>query len=269
MVSLWNRARHYIFALWFLFIFFFFSSPSLSGRRLDVYHTATHGVALVRIYIACLKFLHAKKCHFGTIGQICRAVSSQLRHESTIRKKLVKQQYLLHMSSQCSGRQPNCAYWTEGATYIQQGRHHVGHWPTFLLNNELVEVESVVLSIKYLLFISIFAMISVRASNFLEKFSEDTSLVITNVIYCYGPNLQNMQNLIAQHIVVSWTQGHSDGCQISLLICYLCTAVNSVLADYSEGLPLWRSTILKVRVSVSRSSVSRVRFRVRVSRPWE
>jgi len=21
--------------------------------------------------------------------------------------------------------------WTEGATYIRQGDHHVGHWPTF------------------------------------------------------------------------------------------------------------------------------------------
>ena len=29
--------------------FFLFSSPNLSGRRLDVYHTSTHGVALVRI----------------------------------------------------------------------------------------------------------------------------------------------------------------------------------------------------------------------------
>jgi len=28
---------------------FFFSSPNLGGRRLDVYHTSTHGVALVRI----------------------------------------------------------------------------------------------------------------------------------------------------------------------------------------------------------------------------
>ena len=27
----------------------FFSSPNLSGRRLDVYHTVAHGVALVRI----------------------------------------------------------------------------------------------------------------------------------------------------------------------------------------------------------------------------
>jgi len=22
--------------------------------------------------------------------------------------------------------------WTEGVTYIRQGGHHVGHWPTFL-----------------------------------------------------------------------------------------------------------------------------------------
>ena len=53
MAALWNRAGHYIFMLWFLSIFFyisiFFSSPNLSGRRLDVYHTSTHAVALVRI----------------------------------------------------------------------------------------------------------------------------------------------------------------------------------------------------------------------------
>jgi len=30
-------------------IFLLFSSPNLSGRRVDVYHTSTHGVALVRI----------------------------------------------------------------------------------------------------------------------------------------------------------------------------------------------------------------------------
>jgi len=28
---------------------FFISSPNLSGQRLDVYHTSTHGVALMRI----------------------------------------------------------------------------------------------------------------------------------------------------------------------------------------------------------------------------
>ena len=47
MVALWNRADHYIFILFLLLSFF--SSPNLSGRTLDVYHTSTHGVALVQI----------------------------------------------------------------------------------------------------------------------------------------------------------------------------------------------------------------------------
>ena len=47
MVALCNRADHYIFILFLLSSFF--SSPNLSGRRLDVYHTLVHGVALVRI----------------------------------------------------------------------------------------------------------------------------------------------------------------------------------------------------------------------------
>jgi len=38
--------------------------------------------------------------HLGTVTQLCRAVSLQLRHVSTIGKKLVKQQHLLHVSSQ-------------------------------------------------------------------------------------------------------------------------------------------------------------------------
>jgi len=54
MAALCNRADHYIFALWFLSIFYLlsfvsYSSPNLSGHRLEVYHTSTHGVALVRI----------------------------------------------------------------------------------------------------------------------------------------------------------------------------------------------------------------------------
>ena len=68
MAALRNRG-HYIFVLWFLlygrpmeydrplyfcpvvsfFLSIFFSSPNLSSRRLDVYHTSTHDVALVRI----------------------------------------------------------------------------------------------------------------------------------------------------------------------------------------------------------------------------
>ena len=61
----YNMARHVTMLLWspyvigqtiifsscsfFLLSIFFFSSPNLSGCRLDVYHTLTHGVALVRI----------------------------------------------------------------------------------------------------------------------------------------------------------------------------------------------------------------------------
>jgi len=92
----------------FFLSFLFFFSPNLSSRRLDVYHTWTHGVALVRIWNAGLKcaacgsleIQFAKNGHLGTIAQLCHAVSSQLRHVSTIGKKFVKQQYLLHMSSQ-------------------------------------------------------------------------------------------------------------------------------------------------------------------------
>jgi len=36
----------YIFMPWLLLLLLF-SSPNLSGRRLDVYHTLAHGVALV------------------------------------------------------------------------------------------------------------------------------------------------------------------------------------------------------------------------------
>ena len=46
MVALCNKTDHYIIAC---DLYLLFSSPNLSGRRLDVYHTSTHGVALVRI----------------------------------------------------------------------------------------------------------------------------------------------------------------------------------------------------------------------------
>jgi len=45
MAALHSRCGRYIFALWFLSFclsFYLFSSPNLSGRRLDVYHTSTH-----------------------------------------------------------------------------------------------------------------------------------------------------------------------------------------------------------------------------------
>jgi len=90
MATLWNRAGHYIFALWFLSSFF--SSPNLSGWRLDVYHTSTQCKFRMHVW----NVLHAalwntgcKNRHFGTIAQLCQAVPSQLRHVSTIGKNLL------------------------------------------------------------------------------------------------------------------------------------------------------------------------------------
>jgi len=47
--SRWALAHISSFILFLSSFFYFFSSPNLSGRRLDVYHTSAHSVALVRI----------------------------------------------------------------------------------------------------------------------------------------------------------------------------------------------------------------------------
>jgi len=103
--------------------------------------------------------------------KFCRAISSQLRHVSTIWKKLIKQQYVLQTFPQHGELRPTSGWdrfvrlghptkfqlvsrlgsvtarhvvvdvsqtlrrWIEGATYVRQGDHHVGHWPTFLVWN--------------------------------------------------------------------------------------------------------------------------------------
>jgi len=91
--------------------FFFFSSPNLSHRRLHVYHTSTHGVTLVRIYNAGLKCaalgsveMQDHKIHHPTnlLGYIFATEACIDNRE----KKLVKQQYLLHIFSQSGERWP-------------------------------------------------------------------------------------------------------------------------------------------------------------------
>ena len=52
MAALCNRGPLYfcpVVSFYLLLLSFFLSSSNLSGHRLDVYHTSTHGVALVRI----------------------------------------------------------------------------------------------------------------------------------------------------------------------------------------------------------------------------
>jgi len=46
MAARCNRAGHIYFRHVVSSFIFLLSSPNLSGRRLDVYHTATHGMAL-------------------------------------------------------------------------------------------------------------------------------------------------------------------------------------------------------------------------------
>jgi len=83
------------------YLSFFFSSPNLSSARLDVYHTSTHGVAPsanleCRSEMCCARLAgntgpkkSPKNRNLGIIAQLCRAISSQLRHVSTIGKKLL------------------------------------------------------------------------------------------------------------------------------------------------------------------------------------
>jgi len=114
-----------------------------------------------------------KNRHFGIIAQLCRPVSSYLRHISTIRKNLLN----IDTSCTCLHNMVNFGLltaeifwrvwgapahingfrvlaallhgapvlgvsqalrrWKEGATYIRQGGHHVEHWPTFLVYNKV------------------------------------------------------------------------------------------------------------------------------------
>jgi len=84
------------------FYLLFFSS-NLSGRRLDVYHTSTHNVALMRIRMQVSNVPQAAHWKY-------RTQKSPFWHNRTTlsgyifgtkacidnRKKLIKQQYLLH-----------------------------------------------------------------------------------------------------------------------------------------------------------------------------
>ena len=74
-----------------------FSSPNLDGRRLDVYHTSTHWCSLsanleCMSEMCCTRLAEnagRKESPFWHHRQLCRAVSSQLMHISTVGKNLL------------------------------------------------------------------------------------------------------------------------------------------------------------------------------------
>jgi len=125
-----------------------------------------------------LEMQDSKNRHLGTIAQLCRAISSQLTHVSTIGKKNLLNSNvsptcphnmnfgllaaeicwrvwgmpanfngfrifaaLLH-GTVVVGVSQTLWHWTEGATYIKQGSHHVGHWLTFLVSYSISKVTN-------------------------------------------------------------------------------------------------------------------------------
>ena len=118
MVALWNSADHYIFALWFLLSFSFFLSffPRLISAVgdwmcLPYFHTwcglsANLGCRSETCYTRLPENTGSKKSpknrHRRTIVQLCRAISLQLRHVSTIQKKTSS-----NVSSRCSHNMVN------------------------------------------------------------------------------------------------------------------------------------------------------------------
>ena len=111
----------------------------------------------------------SKNRHLGTIAQLCRAISLQLRHILTIEKNLlssnissIRSHNMVNFSPLAAeigpviwgtpanfngfrvlaaflhgtpvlGVSQTLRHWTEGATYIRQGGHHVGHLHLFLV----------------------------------------------------------------------------------------------------------------------------------------
>jgi len=75
MAALWNRAGHYVLFCGFFFLsFFFFSSPILSRRRLDVYHTA----GLKRAARGQLKYRTQKIAKNSPSAQHCTTLSGYI-----------------------------------------------------------------------------------------------------------------------------------------------------------------------------------------------
>jgi len=102
------------FLLSFFFLFLVYSQRSQVGCLPYFYTWRSHSANLeCRSEMCCTRLAgntgrnnDAKNRNLRTITQICRAVSSELRHVSTIGKKLVKHQYLPHMFSQYGKLRP-------------------------------------------------------------------------------------------------------------------------------------------------------------------
>ena len=96
MAALWNRPFYFCpvvsSSFFYLLFFFAYSQPSQIGC-LPYFHTwcglsANLGCRSETCYRRLAENTGRKIRHLGTIAQLCRAISSQLRHVSTIGKKV-------------------------------------------------------------------------------------------------------------------------------------------------------------------------------------
>jgi len=114
MAPLWNRAGHYIFALWFLssfFLLFFLAKSQQSQIRCLPYFYTWCGLSAnlecrsEMCYTLITGNAGRKNCqklpkirHLGTISCLCQALSLQLRHVLIIGENLLNSR----ISSTCS-----------------------------------------------------------------------------------------------------------------------------------------------------------------------
>jgi len=95
-----------VVSFFFFFLPSFFPSPNLSGHRLDVCHTSTHGCGLsanleCRSEMYCTRLAENAGCKKSPSGHHRTTLPGYIfatKAVSTIRKKVVKLQYLLHIS---------------------------------------------------------------------------------------------------------------------------------------------------------------------------
>jgi len=87
MVVLCNRADHYIFMLWFVILLSSSFFPCLISAATDWMSAILPHMVWPLCEWNVLEIQDAKIRHLGTIAQLCQAISLQLRHISTIRKK--------------------------------------------------------------------------------------------------------------------------------------------------------------------------------------
>ena len=141
MAVLRSRCGHYIFVLWFLLLLLF-SSPNLSGCRVDVYRTSFYtwcGLSAnleCRSVVCCARLAgntgrknDAKNRDLRTVTQFCRAKSLQLRRVSTIGKKHPNWTAKV-LSKNCVqayviGLPVPCRLYTDGGELISRSHAHI------------------------------------------------------------------------------------------------------------------------------------------------